>query len=131
MSNVLSGSRFQVDADQQAGSGQQADAIQKANAMHKARGARRLDRIASSISSFLMNQVERLERELDRCQKAVDNEKIVQQLMADFELQKHEWEAIRQTEIERLNEAGDKLAAGWEKLEIERREWLENRGQKN
>lgn len=132
MNSALAGSNAadslrQLDANAH----QQADAIQQANEMHKARGARRLDRIASSISSFLMNQVERLERELDRCQKAVDNEQIVQQLMADFEQQKSDWELNRQIEIERLNAAGEKLVAGWEKLETERRDWLENRGKKN
>lgn len=94
------------------------------------RSGRRLDRIVSSISSFLQHQVDRLETELDRCQKAVDNDQVVQRMLTAFEKEKQEWESARQAEVERLNEASDKLALGWEKLEHEKQEWLETRGKK-
>jgi hypothetical protein len=103
---------------------------ENSDAVQHSRSAHRLDKIARSISSFLLNQVDRLEHELERCQKAVDNDKIVQRMLADFEQEKMEWDAARQIEIERLNDASEKLAQGWANLEKERRDWLENRGKK-
>ena len=80
------------------------------------RSGRRLDRVVSSISSFLNHQVDRLEKELDRCQKAVDNDQVVQRMLTAFEKEKQEWESARVAEIERLNEASEKLALGWDCL---------------
>jgi len=94
------------------------------------RSGRRLNRIASSISSFLLHQVDRLEAELARCQQAVDNDQVVQRMLTAFEKEKQEWESTRDAEIERLNEASDKMALGWEQLEIARKEWLESRGKR-
>ncbi len=100
------------------------------NTLKDIRSGRRLNRIASSISSFLLHQMDRLEAELDRCQKAADNDQVVQRMLTAFEKEKLEWEAARAAEIERLNDATEKLASGWEKLESEKQQWLESRGRK-
>ncbi len=85
------------------------------------RSGRRLESIVSSIESFLNGQVERLEKAVDDCNRSVENDKIVQRIKAEFELEKQEWEQQRQSEIIRLSTAGNELATGWEQLELERR----------
>ena len=89
---------------------------------------RRLEKITASIEGFLLNQVARLNKSLDKCKQAVDQDKIVQRIMSDFERQKQEWEKERQVEIKRLVEAGDNLIQGWKQLEQERQAFLAERG---
>lgn len=89
---------------------------------------RRLEKITSSIEGFLLNQIARLNKSLDKCKQAVDQDKIVQRIMSDFERQKLVWEKERQTEIKRLVEAGDNLILGWKQLEQERQAFLSERG---
>lgn len=84
------------------------------------RAGRRLEKVVSSIESFLLSQVARLNQSLEKCQQALDQHQIVQRLVADFEVEKQQWELERQTEIERLVAAGEDLMKGWEELERER-----------
>lgn len=91
------------------------------------RSGRRLESIVASIESFLDGQIGRLELAINECQKAVENDKIVQRILADFELEKQAWEENRQAEIVRLQASGAKLINGWEKLENERRNFWEER----
>lgn len=91
------------------------------------RSGRRLEKIVSSIEGFLVSQVTRLDAALEECHRAVENDKIVQRILADFELDKKTWEADRQAEIERLSAAGEELIRGWEQLEDERRKWADQR----
>ena len=95
------------------------------------RSGRRLDKIVSSIENFLSNQVSKLEQALADCEQAVENDRIVQEILDRHEREKEAWEQARQMELERLNAAGEELARAWEKLEEERRNWLENRGSGN
>ena len=91
------------------------------------RSGRRLEKIASSIESFMHSQVARLKKAIDECNRAVENDKIVQRILADFEIEKQTWEEKRQAEILRLSAAGEELIQGWEKLESERQKWLDQR----
>jgi hypothetical protein len=92
------------------------------------RSGRRLEKIVSSIQSFLLSQVTRLETALEECSRAVENDRIVQQILADFESEKQAWEVNRQAEILRLTAAGEELIRGWEQLENERRKWSDKLG---
>ncbi len=87
------------------------------------RSGRRLEKVTASIESFLFSQVLRLNESLDQCKLAVDENEIVQRVMANFEQQKADWENDRQAEIRRLSEASEKLIASWEQLENERQAW--------
>jgi hypothetical protein len=91
------------------------------------RSGRRLQKIVSSIESFLLSQVTRLNNALEECNQAVENDKIVQRILAEFEKEKQAWEANRQAEILRLHEAGEELIRGWDQLDEERRKWSDER----
>ncbi len=95
------------------------------NTLNEIRSGRRLDKIVSSIESFLQSQVTRLDRALEECRRAADNDRIVQKLLADAQLERENWERKRQAEILRLEQAGERLAQGWKQLEDERRNWLD------
>lgn len=86
------------------------------------RSGRRLEKVAASIQSFLNSQVARLENAIDECNQSIENDKIVQRILAEFEVEKAEWEESRQAEILRLQAAGEQLIQGWEQLENERRQ---------
>ncbi len=91
------------------------------------RSGRRLQKIVSSIESFLLSQVTRLNVALEECDQAVENDRIVQRILTDFKKEKQAWEANRQAEILRLHEAGEELIRGWDRLEEERRKWSDER----
>ena len=91
------------------------------------RAGRRLDKIVSSIENFLDNQVSKLERAMLQCDAAVDNDRIVKEILQRHQEERERWEQERETERARLQEAGEELARAWEKLEEERRNWIENR----
>ena len=91
------------------------------------RSGRRLEKIANSIESFLHNQVARLEEALRQCQQVEDNDKILQDILSNLELEKKKWEEQRQAEICRLDLASKQLSLGWQQLEDERRHWLDER----
>jgi hypothetical protein len=74
-----------------------------------------------------LSQVTRLEKSLDQCKAAVDQNQVVQRILSDFERQKETWERDRQAELKRLFEASEKLARGWKQLEDERQNWLAER----
>ena len=95
--------------------------------LNEIRSGRRLEKIAASIECFLHSQIVRLDKAIDECNRSVENDKIVQRIFADFEIEKQTWEEKRQDEILRLSAAGDELIRGWEKLEAERQKWLEQR----
>ena len=92
------------------------------------RSGRRLEKISASVESFLNSQVSRLETVLDEIQRAEENDKIVQRILADFEEEKLAWEERRQAETLRLQKASEKLINGWQQLEDERRKWVDERG---
>ncbi len=89
------------------------------------RSGRRLEKVASSIENFLLSQLTRLEKELDRCQHAVNNDAIVQRAKLELVNCKLQWEAERDAEVLRLHEASTQMVAGWKQLEDARRKWLD------
>lgn len=95
--------------------------------LNEIRSGRRLEKVITCIESFLNSQISRLEKGLAECERAAGNDKIVQRILSDFELEKQAWEAERQIETLRLKEAGEKLILGWEQLENERRTWMDQR----
>jgi hypothetical protein len=92
---------------------------------------RRLEQVSASIESFLLSQVARIEEALGKCQLAVNQNQIVQRILADFEKQKLDWERQREAEADRLYQAGEKLIEGWRQLEAERREWMSKRNSRS
>lgn len=95
--------------------------------LNEIRSSRRLGKIVSSIENFLHHQVEKLEQAIDACQRASENDRIVQEVLRKHEEEKRMWEHERQSETLRLSQAGDELIKAWEQLEEERRNWLESR----
>ena len=91
------------------------------------RSGRRLEKIADSIGSFLHNQVARLEEALRQCQQAQENDRVLHSVLSNFEREKKTWDERRQAEILRLDLASKQLALGWQQLEDERRQWLDER----
>jgi hypothetical protein len=89
------------------------------------RSGRRLDRIVASIQNFLEMQVSRVEDTISQCEAAVENDIRIQERMAKFEKEKRAWDESRKQEIARLSQASDELAKAWEKLETERRQFLD------
>ena len=94
------------------------------------RSGRRLERVVDSIKHFLEAQVGKIEQTLAQCDAAVENDRLLQQRLAEFEKEKHEWNQMRMSEIERLSAAGDELAKAWGQLEVERRKFLDSKTQK-
>lgn len=92
------------------------------------RSGRRLEKLVASIQGFLNGQVARLEKGLDECQEAVDNDRIMRTVLASFETQKRVWQEKCDAESKRLQLASEKLAEGWKELEDERRKLLDERG---
>ncbi|MEM7782525.1 MAG: hypothetical protein AAF623_04165 [Planctomycetota bacterium] len=99
----------------------------KQQVLTEIRSGRRLEKIASSIGSFLDNQLERLEAAFKEIERVAANDRIVQNILAEFELEKREWEMERQAEIDRLNRAGEELIEAWQKLESEKKAWMDER----
>jgi hypothetical protein len=91
------------------------------------RSGRRLEKIANSIENYLHNQVARLEDALRQCRQAEQNEKVLQDILSNFELEKEKWKEQRNAEVRRLDLASQQLALGWQQLEDERRQWLDER----
>lgn len=85
------------------------------------RSGRRLEKIVASIENFMYSQITRLDKAMAECNQAIENDRIVQKILADFELEKAAWEEKLQAETLRLQAAGEELIKGWEKLEDERR----------
>ena len=91
------------------------------------RSGRRLEKIVKSIESFLHSQISRIDKAVEECRLAENNDKILQKMRKDFEQEKLEWQETRNSEGLRLNEASDMLIQGWKDLEDERRSWLDER----
>ena len=91
------------------------------------RSGRRLEKIVKSIENFLHSQISRIDKAVEECRLAENNDQILQKIRKDFEQEKLEWEETRNSESLRLIEASDKLIEGWKALEDERRSWLDER----
>ena len=91
------------------------------------RSGRRLERVVDNIKHFLETQVLKIEQTLAGCEAAVANEGRIQQRLAEFQEEKHNWAKTREAEIARLSIAGDELAKAWAQLETERRQFLDSK----
>ena len=91
------------------------------------RSGRRLEKLIASIQGFLNGQVARLDKALDECQAAVDNDRIMRTVLASFETEKKQWQQKCEAESKRLKAEGQKLAEGWKELEDQRRKLLDER----
>ncbi len=89
------------------------------------RSGRRLEKVVASIENFLNGQIDRLDKALDACQTAEKNDKVLQNVLAEFEAEKKLWEQQKDAELIRIKQAGDRLADGWKELERERRRLLD------
>ena len=61
------------------------------------------------------------------CEAAVESERQLQERLAKFEEEKHQWNKTREAEIASLSTAGDELAKAWAQLETERRQFLDSK----
>ncbi|MEL7497477.1 MAG: hypothetical protein AAFN77_07695 [Planctomycetota bacterium] len=95
--------------------------------LNEIRSGRRLEKIVSSIENFLNHQVEKLEQAMAEVDRAAENDRIVKDILRRHEDEKRLWEEERQTETIRLSQAGDELIKAWDKLEEDRRNWVESR----
>ncbi len=93
------------------------------------RSGRDLEKVCASVESFLVSQLARLEDAINQCQMAKENDRIVKQVLGEFESKKRDWENQRAAEISRLTQASDRLAKGWAQLENERRQWLDSQNE--
>ena len=84
------------------------------------RAVRNLEAIASSMETFLLAQIEKIESSLEKCDEAFTQHELLQQRFIEFENEKAAWDATQKLESQRLYEIGEKLIAGWEQLEKER-----------
>ena len=103
------------------------DTHQLKRTLNEISSSRQLEKIVNSIARFLNSQILRIEEAIRQCSEAADNDRIVQAMLADFERKKQAWEETRNAEIERLNQAGEDLIQGWQKLEQERQQWIDQR----
>ena len=87
------------------------------NTLARIEVSRKLAEIAASIESFLIGQSEKLQRALNECARAVDENQKLQTMLREFEERKLQWEQERQSELKRLNLASEKLTKGWQQLE--------------
>jgi hypothetical protein len=88
--------------------------------------AEKLRNVAQQVESFLMRQIDRLQRELLQAEAAGDRYEI-EQMSEEFELMREKWDSERQQERDRLQEDSDRLAEAWQRLEAEQREMLKYR----
>ena len=109
------------------GSSSPAKTVTRDQLLTDIRSGRRLERVVDSIKSFLEMQVGKIEQTLAQCEAAVEKERLLQQRLAEFENEKHQWQQTRMSEIERLSAASDELAKAWGQLEVERRKCLDSK----
>ena len=101
--------------------------LQLDQTLSEIRSGRRLEKLVASIQGFLNGQVARLDKALDECQAAVDNDRIMRTVLASFETEKKQWQEKCEAESKRLKAEGLKLAEGWKELEDQRRKLLDER----
>lgn len=89
------------------------------------RASRRLQKIVTSIESFFQIQLNRLQEVADECQRVAGKDASLQQMLAEFEEEKHQWKIACQQEVARLSVAGERLVEGWNELEVARRDYLD------
>jgi hypothetical protein len=106
------------------------DGISRDQVLADIRSGRRLEKIVASIRNFLEIQVSRVEETIEQCEAAVENDIRIQERLAEFEKEKRAWDETRKLEIARLSAAGDELSKAWEKLESDRRQFLDSKSSK-
>ena len=117
----------QLAADSESLPDSRNDDSQLDQTLSEIRSGRRLEKLIASIQGFLNGQVARLDKALDECQAAVDNDRIMRTVLASFETEKKQWQQKCEAESQRLKAEGQKLAEGWKELEDQRRKLLDER----
>jgi hypothetical protein len=88
--------------------------------------AEKLRNVAQEVESFLMRQIDRLQRELEQAETWGDRHEL-ERLTDEFEQMRQKWDSERQLERSRLQEDSQRLAEAWQKLEAEQRDMLKYR----
>ena len=83
-----------------------------------------IEHVIHEIEQFFVAQLSRLNDDVRQCQQAKKEGEVVQRLMVELEEQKQIWETERESELQRLRLASEKLSSGWDELETQRREAL-------
>jgi hypothetical protein len=88
--------------------------------------AEKLRHVAQQVESFLMRQIDRLQRELQQVESPDDRYEL-ERLSEEFEQMRDKWDAERQLERSRIQEDSSRLVEAWQRLEAEQRELLKYR----
>jgi hypothetical protein len=88
--------------------------------------AEKLRNVAQQVESFLVRQIDRLQRELEEAESLGDREEL-ERMAEEFRQMQQKWDLERQQERSRLQEDSERLAEAWQRLEAEQREVLKYR----
>lgn len=88
--------------------------------------AEKLRHVAQQVESFLIRQIDRLQRELEEAESLTDRDEL-ERMTEEFRQMQQKWDAERQEERNRLQEDSERLAEAWQRLEAEQREVLKYR----
>ena len=84
------------------------------------RAVRKLERVASSIRTFLAGQIEKIDEAIKAIDEVNRQQQTFRQEWETFEQKKRDWKKTQSIESDRLYEAGQKLIQAWEQLEAQR-----------
>jgi DNA repair exonuclease SbcCD ATPase subunit len=86
----------------------------------------RMHALCGRIEEFLLQQMDRFERVLQRCHESSAQHNSLQERIAAFESERQRWQLDREQEIQYIQQAGARLAEAWERIEAEQRRILAN-----
>jgi hypothetical protein len=92
--------------------------------------AEKLRNVAQQVESFLIRQIDRLQRELEDAESLTDRDEL-ERMTEEFRQMQQKWDVERQEERNRLQEDSERLAEAWQRLEAEQREVLKYRVSNN
>lgn len=84
-----------------------------------------LRRIAADIQDYMGKWVLRSRRVIGQANESAHSEFGLSTQLQKFEENQHKWETKRQREMDEIAEKGEELAAAWQKLESEQRQFLQ------
>ena len=91
----------------------------------------RLDEVTRRIDGFFRAQLRRMSQAMIQFQASQLESDMARKLTTDFENRQEQWDNDRQSEIERLSDANQKLIDAWEQLEQQQRELVIQQNQLN
>jgi hypothetical protein len=92
--------------------------------------AEKLRNVALQVESFLLRQIDRLQRELEQVETLSDRDEL-ERMTDELRQMQQKWDVERQQERSRLQEDSNRLAEAWQRLEAEQREVLKYRVSNN